>query len=40
MLLDEEVHEIEVLALDPGGKADVLGFVTGNDRVAMQECPG
>ena len=40
MLLGEEVHGIEVLALGLGGEADVLEFVTGIDRAAMQECPG
>ena len=40
MLLDEEVHGIEVLALDHGGEADALEFVTEIDQVAMQEFPG
>ena len=38
--LDEEVHGIEVLALDHGGGADALEFVTEIDQVAMPECPG
>ena len=39
-LLGEEVHEIEVLVLDPDGEADVVEFVTEIDQVGMQECPG
>ena len=39
-LLGEEVHEIEVLVLDPGGEADVVEFVTEIGHVGMQECPG
>ena len=38
-LLGEEVHEIEVLVLGPEVEVDVLEFVTGIDRAAMQECP-